>query len=98
MKESKLNEILNITATTLAVVSALAFAGYIADSTCFHRLDLDFFPTGYVSMFGTLIWGITAGALHEADKINRRTGLTFEQLNMRYQESLKYLDKINFRN
>ena len=90
MKESKLNTILNVTVKTLFGISALAFIGYVADSTYFHQLNLDFFPTGYASMFGTLIWGITAATLHKVDKIGRKTDLTFEKLDRRYQESLEY--------
>lgn len=90
MKESKLNKILNITAKTIFGISALAFAGYVADTTCFHRLDLDFFPAGYCSAFATVIFGITAGTLYYVDKIGRKTDLTFERLDRRYQKNLKY--------
>ena len=93
MKESKINKILSVTAKTLLGISVLAFAGYVADTTYFHRLNLDFFPTGYVSIFGTLIFGITAGglsALDRREKEDKRRGLTFESLDGIYQEGLSY--------
>ena len=95
MKESKLNKILEIGAKTLFGISALALAGYVADAVYFHKLNLDFFPTGYVSLTSTIIWGITAKGISMANSIRRNnrqntSSITFENLDEQYQACLEY--------